>query len=91
MASLAHPHHYGFGIPNGLEMPPAGDFAPQSNHSPNDSHLKRNGLTFSAAMGHHHQHPGSMMSSGMQGGAHGGPGQEGHIKRCVKKKIDFLM
>jgi hypothetical protein len=42
-------------------------------------------------MGHHHQHPGSMMSSGMQGGAHGGPGQEGHIKRCVKKKIDFLM
>lgn len=83
MASLAHPHHYGFGIPNGLEMPPAGDYAPQSNHSPNDSHLKRNGLSFSAAMGHH-QHHGSMMSSQMQSaGVHQGPGQEGHIKRCV--------
>ena len=81
MASLAHPHHYGFGIPNGLDIPPAADFAPQSNLSPNDSHLKRNGLSFSAAIGHHQHHPASMMGAGMQTGAHGGPGQEGHIKR----------
>lgn len=80
MASLAHPHQvYGFGIPNGLEIP-AGDFAPQSNHSPNDSHLKRNGLSFSAAISHQHHH-GSMMGAGMQANGQGGPGQDGHIKR----------
>lgn len=78
MASLAHPHQvYGFGLPNGLDIP-AGDFAPQSNHSPNDSHLKRNGLSFSASIGQHN----SMMGSGMgQGQNPMGPGQEGHIKR----------
>jgi hypothetical protein len=81
MASLAHPHQvYGFGLPNGLDIP-AGDFAPQSNHSPNDSHhIKRNGLSFSASLGQHNMmgHTG-MPQSGMPG--MGGPGQDGHIKR----------
>ncbi|KAG5672268.1 hypothetical protein PVAND_002408 [Polypedilum vanderplanki] len=85
MASLAHPHQvYGFGLPNGLDIP-AGDFAPQTNHSPNDSHLKRNGLShFSASIG---QHNGMMGHTGMsQGNGSGipgipGPGQDGHIKR----------
>uniref|UniRef100_A0AAG5DPY0 HMG box domain-containing protein n=1 Tax=Anopheles atroparvus TaxID=41427 RepID=A0AAG5DPY0_ANOAO len=41
MASLGHPH-YGFSLGNGMEMPPAGDFAPQPNHSPNsEGHIKR--------------------------------------------------
>lgn len=66
MASLTHPH-YGFGLPNGMEMPSVADFAPQS-HSPQDSHLKR-GLSFSASMGH--QQPNGQTS----------PGQDGHIKR----------
>jgi transcription factor SOX1/3/14/21 (SOX group B) len=82
MASLAHPHQvYGFGIPNGLDIPQAGDYAPQSNLSPTDS-MKRNGLSFSASIGHggHHQHHHSgMMGNGMNGQA--SPGQEGHIKR----------
>lgn len=81
MASLAHPHQvYGFGIPNGLDIPAAGDFAPHNNHSPNDSHLKRNGLSFSASIGHQHN---GMMGGGMgqAQGQMGGPGQDGHIKR----------
>lgn len=75
MASLTHPH-YGFGLPNGLEMPPAGDYAPQSNHSPNESHLKR-GLSFSASIGPQGGHGGM---NGMVGGP-GGHAQDGHIKR----------
>lgn len=85
MASLTHPHQvYGFSIPNGLEIP-TGDFAPQSNHSPNDSHLKRNQLSFSAAISQQHHHHQSMMHGAqMQVASQGGPGQDGHIKRCVK-------
>lgn len=77
MASLAHPHHYGFGIPNGLDIPQPGDFAPQSNLSPNEMH-KRNGLSFSASIGQNGHH-GMMMGNGMNGQA--SPGQDGHIKR----------
>lgn len=77
MASLAHPHHYGFGIPNGLEMPQPGDFAPQSNLSPSDAQLKR-GMSFSASIGQH-QHHNVMMGTGMNGQT--SPGQDGHIKR----------
>lgn len=80
MASLTHPH-YGFSLPNGLEIPPAGDFAPQSNHSPNDSHLKR-GLSYSASIGgpnSHHTNLNGMLSAGMNGQT--SPGQDGHIKR----------
>ncbi|ETN61508.1 sex-determining region y protein, sry [Anopheles darlingi] len=49
MASLGHPH-YGFSLGNGMELPPAADFAPQPNHSPNsvEHHLKRNHLSFGA-------------------------------------------
>lgn len=83
MASLSHPHQvYGFSIPNGLEIP-TGDFSPQSNHSPNDSHLKRNGLSFSAAISHQHHHQSMMHGAQMQAAVQGGPGQDGHIKRCV--------
>lgn len=81
MASLAHPHHYGFGIPNGLDIPQPGDYPPQSNLSP-DAQLKRNGLSFSASLGqagHHQQHSHMMMSAGMNGQS--SPGQDGHIKR----------
>lgn len=79
MASLAHSHQvYGFGIPNGLDIPQAGDFAPQSHLSPND---KRHGLSsFSASIGQAHQHhQNMMMSAGMNGQT--SPGQDGHIKR----------
>ncbi|XP_050091650.1 SOX domain-containing protein dichaete [Anopheles aquasalis] len=50
MASLGHPH-YGFSLGNGMELPPAADFAPQPNHSPNsvEHHLKRNHLSFGAS------------------------------------------
>lgn len=78
MASLAHPHHYGFGIPSGLEMQP-GDFAPQSNLSPSDAQLKRNGLSFSASIGQSGHHHSVMMGNGMNGQT--SPGQDGHIKR----------
>lgn len=78
MASLAHSHQvYGFSIPNGLDIPQPGDYAPQSNLSPTDAQMKRNGLSFSASLGqpgHHH-----IMSGGMNGQS--SPGQEGHIKR----------
>lgn len=95
MASLAHPHQvYGFGLPNGLDIP-AGDFAPQSNHSPNDSHhLKRNGLSFSASLGQHHNQ--MMGHTGMSQGNVGipgmpGPGQDGHIKRPMNAfMVSFL-
>jgi len=89
MASLAHPHQgiYGFGL-GGLEMPPAGDFAPQSNHSPNDSHhqhLKRAGLSFSASIGQGGHHHSAMMGGGGGGNGIGMNGQvspqDGHIKR----------
>lgn len=77
MASLAHSHHYGFGIPNGLEMPQPGDFAPQSHLSPND---KRHSLSsFSASIGQAHHNQMMMSAAGMN--AQGSPGQEGHIKR----------
>lgn len=79
MASLAHPHQvYGFGIPNGLDIPQPGDFAPQSNLSPTEAQMKRSGLSFSASIGqggHHHM----MNVGGMNGQS--SPGQEGHIKR----------
>ncbi|EDO64436.1 AGAP010919-PA [Anopheles gambiae str. PEST] len=81
MASLGHPH-YGFALSNGMDIPPAADFAPQPHHSPNSptDHLGlKRGLTF----------PASSLASlqGMGGGGGGGvngqtsPGQEGHIKR----------
>lgn len=79
MASLAHPHQvYGFGIPNGLDIPQPGDFAPQSNLSPNDIH-KRNGLSFSASLGQNAHHHNMMMGNQMPGQP--SPGQDGHIKR----------
>lgn len=78
MASLAHPHHYGFGIPNGLEIPQPGDYAPQSSHSPSDAHLKR-GLSFSASIGQGGHHHNVMMGGAMNGQT--SPGQDGHIKR----------
>lgn len=78
MASLAHPHQvYGFGLPNGLDIP-AGDYAPQSHHSPNDSHMKRSGLSFSASIGQGGHHNG-MLGNGINGQT--SPGQDGHIKR----------
>lgn len=79
MASLAHPHHYGFGIPSGLEIPQPGDFAPQSNLSPSDAQLKRNGLSFSTSIGQGGHHHNVMMGNGMNGQS--SPGQDGHIKR----------
>lgn len=80
MASLAHPHQvYGFGIPNGLDIPQPGDFAPQSNLSPSDAHLKRNGLSYSTSIGQNGHHHNMMMTAGMNGQS--SPGQDGHIKR----------
>lgn len=79
MASLAHPHHYGFGIPSGLDISQPGDYAPQSNLSPSDAQLKRNGLSFSASIGQGGHHHNVMMGSGMNGQS--SPGQDGHIKR----------
>lgn len=81
MASLAHPHQvYGFGIPNGLDVPQPGDYAPQSHLSPNEAHMKRNGLSsFSASIGQGGHHHNVMMGNGMNGQS--SPGQDGHIKR----------
>lgn len=84
MASLAHTHQvYGFGLPNGLDIPSPSDYAQQSNHSPNDSHHLKRGLSFSASIGQHNgmmtHHP--SMGQVQGGGLSGGPGQEGHIKR----------
>uniref|UniRef100_A0A182IK20 Uncharacterized protein n=1 Tax=Anopheles atroparvus TaxID=41427 RepID=A0A182IK20_ANOAO len=86
MASLGHPH-YGFSLGNGMEMPPAGDFAPQPNHSPNSADhlgLKR-GLGFSPTslaglQGHgglHHHGQGGMHAGGGGGGGGGGSGGGG--------------
>lgn len=77
MASLTHPH-YGFGLPNNLEMPPAGDYAPQTHHSPNGIHIKRE-LSFSSPMGGQNVHSISNGMGGMNGQS--SPGQDGHIKR----------
>lgn len=75
MASLAHPHQvYGFGIPNGLDIPQPGDFAPQSNLSPSDAHKR-----FTASLGQNGHHHNMMMGNGMNGQS--SPGQDGHIKR----------
>lgn len=73
MANLSHPH-YGFSLPNGLELPSHGDFSPQPSHSPNEMSLKR-GLSFP---------PPSMMGLGHSpsgGNGQTSPGQDGHIKR----------
>ncbi|XP_053670164.1 SOX domain-containing protein dichaete [Anopheles nili] len=72
MASLGHPH-YGFALGNGMEIPPAADFAPQPHHSPGSptDHLDiKRGLHF----------PPSSLASLQGHGVHGlgGAGAGGH-------------
>uniref|UniRef100_A0A182QYV5 HMG box domain-containing protein n=1 Tax=Anopheles farauti TaxID=69004 RepID=A0A182QYV5_9DIPT len=72
MASLGHPH-YGFALSNGMDIPPAADFAPQPHHSPSSptDHLGlKRGISF----------PASSLAGlqGHGGGVHGGAGGHHH-------------
>ncbi|XP_053668873.1 SOX domain-containing protein dichaete-like [Anopheles marshallii] len=71
MASLGHPH-YGFALGNGMDLPPAADFAPQPHHSPSSptDHLGlKRGLTFP---------PSSLAGLQGHGGMHGAAGAHHH-------------
>ncbi|XP_058833092.1 SOX domain-containing protein dichaete [Topomyia yanbarensis] len=75
MASLTHPH-YGFSLGGQMDMPLAGDYAPQPNHSPGSVDVKPR-LSFpptslAGFQTHTPTHHGSQQTS---------PGQDGHIKR----------
>uniref|UniRef100_A0A182WUQ8 HMG box domain-containing protein n=1 Tax=Anopheles quadriannulatus TaxID=34691 RepID=A0A182WUQ8_ANOQN len=92
MASLGHPH-YGFALSNGMDIPPAADFAPQPHHSPSSptDHLGlKRGLTFPASSlaslqshgamhGAAHHHHASLGQNGAAGGGGMGGGGGGGV------------